>query len=312
MQILIAEDDAVSRLVLSATLKKMGHEVRAASSGSEAWAALDEMHYPLLISDWMMPDMDGLELCRRVRTFHDEGRRGAPYTYIILLTALGGKTNYLDAMDAGADDFITKPFDADQLAARLRVAERILALHQTLRAQALIDALTGLSNRGAIMDNLRQEIERAARQNSSVSVILADLDRFKNINDTHGHEAGDDVLCEAARRMKSSLRPYDHIGRYGGEEFLMVVPNCGPTEAAIVAERVRCCLASSPIHAARKELLVTSSIGVCCSNVMTSVDGQSHKPDVAALIRHADEALYRAKDEGRNRVVMSEDDGSSE
>ncbi|PQV62550.1 response regulator receiver modulated diguanylate cyclase [Abditibacterium utsteinense] len=304
MQILIAEDDAVSRLVLSATLKKMGHEVKTTSSGGEAWAALNEMHCPLLISDWMMPDIDGLELCRRVRALHDEGRRGAPYTYIILLTALAGKTNYLGAMDAGADDFITKPFDADQLAARLRVAERILALHQSLRDQARIDALTGLSNRADILDCLRQEIERAARQSSSVGVILADLDRFKSINDTHGHEAGDDVLREAALRMKGSLRPYDHIGRYGGEEFLMVVPNCGPSEAAIVAERVRHSLSASPIEACRKELLVTGSLGVSCNHVMISPDGKSQKPDVAALVRQADHALYRAKNSGRNRVVI--------
>lgn len=308
MQILIAEDDTVSRLVLSATLKKMGHEVKATSSGGEAWAALNEMHYPLLISDWMMPDIDGLELCRRVRTLHDEGRRGAPYTYVILLTALGGKTNYLGAMDAGADDFITKPFDVDQLAARLRVAERILALHQTLRDQALVDALTGLSNRAAILEDLRQEIERAARQSSSVSVILADLDRFKSINDTHGHEAGDDVLREAARRMKSSLRPYDHIGRYGGEEFLMVVPNCGPGEAAIVAERVRQCLAASPIEASKQNLLVTGSLGVSFGHVVISPNGQSQKPDVAALVRQADAALYRAKNGGRNRVVICEEE----
>ncbi len=275
MQILIAEDDAVSRLVLGATLKKMGHEVKATSCGNEAWAAVNEMHCPLLISDWMMPDMDGLELCRRVRTRHDEGRSGAPYTYVILLTALGGKTNYLGAMDAGADDFITKPFDADQLAARLRVAERILALHQTLRDQARIDALTGLSNRADILDCLRQEIERAARQNGSVGVILADLDRFKSINDTHGHEAGDDVLREAAQRMKGSLRPYDHIGRYGGEEFLMVVPNCGPTEAAIVAERVRQSLSVTPMTATGKQLPVTGSLGVSCSQVIISPDAKT-------------------------------------
>jgi diguanylate cyclase (GGDEF)-like protein len=294
MKILIAEDDLTSRLVLGATLQKMGHEVTATSDGQQAWGVLEQEHFPLLISDWMMPNMDGLELCRLIRSVNQ-----SQYTYIILLTALGGKASYLDGMDAGADDFITKPFDEDQLAARLRVAERILALHQTLRTQAMFDGLTGLMNRTAIMDLLSCEIERAAREDQTLSIVLLDLDHFKQVNDLYGHAVGDVVLKEAARRMKISMRGYDQVGRYGGEEFLVVAPGCDEHGSFTLAERVRGCIGNEYVQTPQGPLHVTCSLGVAftCATLCEKTD---------SLIARADKALYRAKAKGRNRSELAQ------
>ena len=293
MKLLIAEDDTGSRLVLAATLRKLGHAVTVVENGQQAWEAWQKDEYPLLISDWMMPELDGLALCRRIRAEHR-----SQYTYLILLTSLGGKGSYLDGMDAGADDFITKPFDEELLAARLRVAERMLALHDALRMQACNDRLTGLLNRGAILDALQQELERATREVSSVSVMMADLDHFKQINDTHGHLIGDVVLQEASRRMQVVMRSYDRIGRYGGEEFLILSPGCNAEQARMVAERIRCCIGATPIQTAVGAVVATASLGVA-----SIVNGAVYDADT--LIGAADGALYRAKDAGRNRVEIA-------
>jgi diguanylate cyclase (GGDEF)-like protein len=298
MKILIAEDETGSRLVLTATLSKMGHSVTAVADGRTAWEAWQQGDYALLISDWMMPDMDGLELCRMVRA--------APrlqYTYIILLTARSGKGSYLEGMRAGADDLITKPFDEDHLAARLHVAERILALHETLRFQAMHDNLTGLWNRGRIMENLQEELERGAREHSCVSVILADLDHFKRINDTYGHQAGDTVLQVTARRMHHALRTYDRIGRYGGEEFLIIAPGTDRGNALSLAERIRHCVAGAPVPTAEGPVIVTVSLGVAITRIGV-------REDAFSVIADADAALYRAKND-RNCVEIAERGGST-
>ena len=289
MDILIAEDDTPSRLILDMTLTKLGHSVTAVSDGRAALQAWEREVYPLLISDWMMPGMDGLGLCRAIRTAQRH-----QYTYILLLTALGGKTNCLDGMDAGADDFITKPFDADLLAARLRVADRILQLHDALRREATHDRLTGLLNRAAILDYLNHALERRVRDGGDVGLILADLDHFKQINDRHGHLIGDAVLQEAARRMRTALRPYDRVGRYGGEEFIVVLPTADSAQAMVVAERVRAAIAATPFATPNGPLMVTSSMGVS--------NAQGVEVDANRLIGAADAALYRAKHSGRNRV----------
>jgi len=295
MKILFAEDDMTSRLVLGATLRKLGHEVTAAANGREAWELLQQEHFPLLISDWMMPEMDGLELCRLIRERH-----AGQYTYIVLLTALGGKASYLDGMDAGADDFITKPFDEDQLVARLRVADRILALHEILRTQAMFDGLTRLWNRTAIIDYLECELERSKREAKPLGIILIDLDHFKQVNDIHGHAAGDAVLREAALRMKGALRGYDQVARYGGEEFLIVAPGCGEEECQGVAERIRTAICGAPLETATGALAVSCSLGMAIA-----VAGTAPTERVDALIARADAALYRAKANGRNRVELA-------
>lgn len=293
MKILIAEDDTTSRLLFDATLRKLGYAVTAVENGQKAWDTWKRDRYSLLISDWMMPDINGLELCKMIRA-----EPSLQYTYIILLTALDGKGSYLEGMDAGADDFITKPFDEEQLAARLRVAERILALHKKLHMQATHDRLTGVWNRAAIMDCLEGELERAARQNTCIGVVLADLDHFKRVNDTYGHPAGDRVLQEAAQRMRLALRPYDRIGRYGGEEFLIMTPGCRLSDAMTLAERIRDSISAEPVDSRSGDIPMTVSLGV-------TIGGDRAGEDAGTLIAAADEALYRAKNAGRNRAEFS-------
>ena len=293
MKILMAEDDTTSRLLFGATLRKLGYSVTAVENGQKAWETWKQGEYPLLISDWMMPDIDGLQLCKMIRA-----EPGLQYTYIILLTSLDSKGSYLEGMDAGADDFITKPFDEEQLAARLRVAERILALHEKLHIQATHDHVTGIWNRVAIMDHLKAELERARRQSTCMGVIMADLDHFKQVNDTYGHPVGDTVLQEAARRMHLALRPYDRIGRYGGEEFLITVPGCALSEAITVAERIRSSISTGPINSGLESIPMTVSLGI-------AIGGNQMGEDASMLIAAADEALYRAKKAGRNRIEFS-------
>jgi diguanylate cyclase (GGDEF)-like protein len=296
VRILIAEDDLVSRRVLEGFLGKWGYEVVAATDGEEAWQALQEEDAPqMAILDWMMPRLDGVGVCRRLR------RRGAePYVYTLLLTAKGQKQDVVEGIEAGADDYLTKPFDPGELQARLRAGRRILALQgalisarDALRFQATHDPLTGLWNRLATAETLHRELARSERQNKSVSVILADLDHFKKVNDTYGHLCGDAALREAARRILTSVRAYDTVGRYGGEEFLLVVPECGIEGALHQAERIRAMFDREPLDLPDARLRVTISLGVASIEVKNSVD-----PD--ALIWAADQALYRAKARGRN------------
>jgi two-component system, cell cycle response regulator len=300
VNILIAEDDATSRLVLGATLRKLGHTVTAVSNGRDAWNAWRGGEVSLIISDWMMPEIDGLDLCRMIRAEH-----GLQYTYIILLTSRNGRESHLGGIDSGADDFITKPFDEGLLAARLHVAARILDLHEKLRIQATHDPLTGVWNRGAILDTLAQELKRSAREGRSTGVILADLDHFKRVNDTHGHLVGDAVLCEAARRMNAALRAYDRLGRYGGEEFLIVLPGMSDTDSMSVAHRIRASVSGESVFAPPATYVpMTLSLGVVVSR---GASGDSPE----ALIGAADEALYRAKAAGRDRCELARNEAAA-
>jgi diguanylate cyclase (GGDEF)-like protein len=300
MRVLAAEDNPVFRAMLSSMLTKWGYDVEVASDGNEAWRALQQERAPrLAILDWMMPGADGVEICRRVRA---EGRE--PYIYILLLTSRCDSQDLVEGMDAGADDYVTKPFNTHELRVRLRAGRRILDLQEelvrareALREEATHDGLTGLLNRRALLEALEAEAERAARDERPVAVLLADLDRFKAINDTHGHLAGDAVLREAARRMKSVIRRYDGIGRYGGEEFLAVLPGSDGEAARAEAERVRQAVAAEPFPLGDVSVHVTCSIGVAWSAVPAGAD---------ALVRQADVALYAAKNRGRNRVEAFE------
>lgn len=298
LKILIADDDPVSSRVLEVFLRKWGYAVVAVSDGSDALALLEAEDAPrLAILDWMMPGMEGVEVCRRVRQ-----RSGRAYVYLLLLTARGQKQNLLDGLNSGADDYLSKPFDADELRARLRAGERILAMQDELIAardalheQATHDALTGLMNRGASVQLLTRELARATRERRPLGVVIGDLDHFKNVNDSYGHLAGDAVLQETAARMTSCVRSYDTVARYGGEEFLIVVPSASEDVAFRLAERMRAAIESAPVHTSAGDIPVTASLGV------TSYDGIS-LADVTGLLRLADAALYRAKSLGRNCV----------
>lgn len=290
MKILIADDDTTSRLLLGATLKKLGHEITAVDDGLQALACWRQEQPAVIISDWMMPGLDGLELCRLIRA-----EPALHYTYVMLLTSLAGKGRYLDGMQAGADDFINKPFDEELLSARLQVADRILALHHALRVEATHDRLTGLWNRAAILDCLQQKFGDASTHGTCIGVVLADLDHFKSVNDTHGHAAGDQVLREAARRMRSCMTPGEHVGRYGGEEFLAITIGCDPARVQTLAETMRVAIGAESMASPVGPPHVTASFGVATS--------RAH-PDIGSeiLIAAADAALYRAKLAGRDRI----------
>jgi two-component system cell cycle response regulator len=298
LKILIAEDDAISRRLLDTILRKWGYEVVIAYNGGQAWAELQKEDAPrLAILDWMMPEMDGVEVCGKVRE-----RTDAPYVYILLLSAKSQREDLVKGMESGADDYITKPFDANELKVRLRAGRRILDLQtqlmsaqEALRDQAARDPLTGIWNRNALFDVFRRELARAERDGNQLSIVMLDIDHFKNLNDTHGHMAGDAVLREFTSRITASLRPYDAVGRYGGEEFLVVLPGCTVDSGMRHAERLRALITDLPFDTSEGRHTVSCSLGVASTSATSPKD-----PD--SLIRAADAALYRAKRNGRNRV----------
>ncbi len=298
MKVLIADDNATSRIMLRGALLQWGYEVVVAENGAQAWEILDRPESPpLAILDWVMPHMTGPEVCRKMR----ETRR-EPYTYILLLTSKHTKDETVEGLEAGADDYVVKPFDRHELQVRLRAGKRIIDLQmellkarEELRERANKDLLTMLPNRSAIAATLEQELARCHRDRRTVGVILLDVDHFKKINDTHGHFAGDAVLKETAARLRGNMRMYDQVGRYGGEEFLVVLPNCELEQATHQAERMRTKLQSSTMLVDGVELRVSASFGVTVS------DGSERNPDT--FVRVADEALYRAKASGRNCVI---------
>jgi two-component system cell cycle response regulator len=302
MRILIADDSIVSRHLLDATLRKWGYEVVVACDGLEAWNYLQGEDAPkLAILDWVMPGLTGPEVCRRVRE-HSQDKDS--YTYILLLTSKGLREDLIEGMEAGSDDYLTKPFDQHELKVRLRAGTRIIdlqrelvAAREALREQATKDFLTRIWNRSSILDIFQRELSRGARENRPVGVVLADLDHFKMVNDTHGHFAGDAVLREFARRMQGATRSYDAVGRYGGEEFLIILPGCDPTCTANQAERMRAALANDAMSINEKPHLITCSFGATCWRPGTD-------PSADSLIRVADNALYMAKGQGRDRVVF--------
>ncbi|HEV2493063.1 MAG TPA: diguanylate cyclase [Terriglobia bacterium] len=301
MRILIAEDDPVSRRLLEAFLSRWGYDVVSARDGAEAWELLQRENAPTLaILDWMMPGMDGVQVCRKTRE-----RVSQPYVYILMLTAKDRKQDLVQGIEAGADEYMIKPFDAHELKAHLLAGKRILDLQEQLirareelRVQATHDLLTGLWNHASILDIVQVELERAQRQDTPLGLVMGDLDHFKSVNDTYGHPAGDAVLREVARRMHSSVRPYDSVGRYGGEEFLVVVPGCDPVDARHQAERLRASVRGRPIALSETSLPVTISLGVAATSQPKATDAES-------LLRAADAALYLAKHNGRDRVESS-------
>jgi len=299
VRILIADDDVMSRRLIERPLASWGYEVRSTSDGDEAWGVLSEPDAPrIAIVDWEMPGADGPELCRRVRAQAQE-----PYIYVVLLTSRDTKADVIAGLDAGADDYLSKPFDLHELRVRLRAAERIVTLQtklvaarEMLRFQATHDPLTGAPNRAAVDRALEREGSRAARDDRGLAVAMIDLDHFKRVNDTHGHAAGDAVLREVARRIASVLRAEDIVGGYGGEEFLMVLPGCETAAGAAAAcERVRAAIAAQPVPFEGVWIDVAASIGVAV---------MSRGVDVARLVSACDAALYRAKNAGRNRVEI--------
>jgi len=302
-RVLIAEDDPIFRHVLLRWLQSWGYRVVAAENGLSAWNILSQPDAPqMAVLDWMMPELDGIELCRRIRK-----KEAGDYHYVLLLTARDNKEDVLTGFEAGADDYLTKPFDSAELRARVRAGRRILELQAALMAsqrelqiEATHDRLTGIYNRGAILDRLEGELQRRHRKGDPLGVIMADIDHFKRVNDTHGHLVGDTVLRETARRLASAVRTYDAVGRYGGEEFVVVVPECNRFDLMVLAERLRLAVANSVVETSAGAVSVTISLGLACVE-----SGRIAHSGCEDILRDADSALYAAKSNGRNRAEIA-------
>jgi two-component system, cell cycle response regulator len=303
LRILVAEDSKVYRHLISSCLKEWDFNFKLANDGKAALELLESAWAPTLaILDWVLPGMTGLELCQRIRS----RLANEQYVYTIVLTAKNHPNDLLAAMDAGADDYLSKPFDPPELKARLLAGRRIILLQrelisarESLRFAATHDAMTGLLNRVEIISFLRREISRGRREKRPVGIVLIDLDHFKNVNDTYGHSAGDAVLQESARRFRAGLREYDGVGRYGGEEFLLVMPGCDLETTVQRAKVIRQMIEKDTVVAPQGNISVTVSMGVTVADFVQDVS-------IETLLETADEALYRAKNNGRNRVEYND------
>ncbi|MDD8025082.1 MAG: diguanylate cyclase [Acidobacteriota bacterium] len=301
LQVLIADDDPVSARLLTRSIESWELEAVAVRNGEEAWKALQNPRFRLALLDWEMPEADGLEVCRRVRA-----AAGKRYTFIILLTSRDKSEDIIAGLEAGADDYMVKPVKIQELKARLQSGRRIIDLEdRLLRSQkrlfelATKDGLTKLWNRRTILQFLEDELSHGERAGTATSLIMIDVDNFKTINDTCGHQAGDKVLATLSSRLQKQVRPYDRIGRYGGDEILIVLPNCGLSHAAGIAERLRRDAIRKPARFGGQTLGFTLSIGV------SSTEDRA-RPTADKIIQAGDLALYEAKRLGRDRVVRFE------
>ncbi len=300
MRVLVAEDDAVSRKILESSLRRWGHEVVSVNNGDDAWRVLSGENPPrIAVIDWMMPGLDGPEVCEQLRM-----RDGQPFTFVLILTAKDNTDDIVNALNAGADDYLTKPYHPQELRSRLGAGIRLVnltieleAANQKLFEAAHTDFLTGIPNRNAILSRLTDQLSRSKRSRTPFVVALADIDHFKLFNDEHGHKTGDDVLVQVAHRLEDVKREYDAVGRYGGEEFLLILDDVEEASLLPVAERFRLGVGEKPIESDGRLMRVALSIGALW------VPPESQAP-VDVLLHEADELLYRAKSEGRNRCCV--------
>lgn len=299
MKILIAEDELISRRLLQKTLEEWGHEVLSSENGNEAWDVFQKENVKLVIADWMMPEMDGIELCRAIRTSESSG-----YVYFILLTGKDKKVDIVNGLDAGADDYVTKPFERDELKVRLRAGERIINLEKELTEKnkileelSLMDPLMGIGNRRSFYNTIEKMHDRAVRYGQGYGIIMCDVDFFKTYNDTYGHLLGDQVLKSVAKSVRLSCRTSDEIFRYGGEEIIVLLPGQDCDSTTLVAKRVREGIEKLNIeHKGSKNEILTISCGAAA---FTDSDKMGKWEEV---IDRADKALYKAKENGRNQV----------
>ncbi|MGH8176265.1 MAG: diguanylate cyclase [Steroidobacter sp.] len=299
-RILLVDDEPTQRLIMARLLKRAGYEVESAANGKEALSRIEAGDFQLMITDWEMPEMDGISLCRALRSSQDKG-----YIYTILLTARDAIEHVVTGLQAGADDYLTKPVIEPELIARLNTGKRIVTLERSLRAAndenrrlSITDPLTGAYNRRYLMEQLPREIERAARYGRELGAVMCDVDHFKKINDTHGHLIGDQVLNWFVARLQSAVRACDWVARYGGEEFLIVLPETNVANAAVAAEHLRAQIAVAPFESEGVSFPVTASFGA--SGWKASVPQGA---TLDALMARCDAGVYASKAAGRNRVT---------
>ncbi len=299
--ILVVDDDPVSRTLLERILKREGFNVITAQNGEEALRLFKDQYIPIVLTDWMMPKMNGVDLCRAIRQIETPG-----YVFIIIITAKDSRDDIVKGLEAGADDYVNKPFYPPELLARIKTGIRILELERSLREAneqikrlSITDPLTGCYNRGYLMEHLPKEIKRAVRYLHPLSIAMTDIDHFKNVNDTYGHQAGDAVLRSFVELIRSSIRDgVDWVARYGGEEFVIVIPETELKCAEKMAERLRRKIETTEISIGNdRRIKITASFGVVCFDPKEKKEMSTDK-----LIKEADKMLYEAKNEGRNRV----------
>jgi diguanylate cyclase (GGDEF)-like protein len=303
MKILVADDDRVSRRLMERMLQQNGYEVITAENGQQVVDALTKEGGPrLAVINWMMPDLDGPSVCRKVRAMH-----GDSYVYILLLTSKQSHEDIVEGLEAGADDYLTKPCHPAELKARLHTGRRVLQLEdklvearEVMRFKATHDALTSLWDRGAILSLLQSELSRSVRDHAPVSVLLCDVDHFKQINDVYGHQTGDEVLEGMSTRLLDAVRSHDAVGRYGGEEFLIVMGGCNSEDLKERAEHVRRSICASPFTTAQGLIPVSLSVGAI------TIENWQKSDSIGPYLKQVDAALYQAKALGRDRVVYAE------
>jgi len=310
MKILLAEDITVTRKLVKKILENEGHEVVEARDGQDAWEIFqkEKETINLALIDWSMPRLNGLQLCKKVKAAEISG-----YVYTIFLSGKVDVDNVVEGLEAGADDYVTKPFNKRELISRINVGKRFIQLHQKLREAyrevqmlSITDGLTQILNRRALLERLEEELHRAGRENVFFCLMMLDIDHFKRVNDQYGHQAGDKVLVEVVNRLKSKLRPYDIIGRYGGEEFVIGILVADRETGIEKAEDFRSCVEEKEFEYSDKNLIITISLGITCQKI-----GDAKKVEIPQLLdaitKKADDALYKAKETGRNKIVCFEE-----
>ena len=292
LTVLVIEDHPDQRDLLAIVLQREGYRVITAANGVEALEKLEAEPIQIALSDIMMPKMDGFELIKRIR-----GNASLKNIYLILITARIQEGDRVRGLDLGADDYITKPFSFSELLARVRVGSRVVQYQQHLEYQTQVDSLTGLFNRRAFEKKIQEEFDRSLRYHSPFSLLILDVDNFKTVNDTYGHHGGDAVLVKISETLRDKTRKSDFPSRFGGEEFVLILPETDVDNAVQVASKIHEAIRTHSFGTSANTFKLTVSIGV------SSTSAQFYS-DWRQMLKDADQALYVAKNSGKDRIEV--------